>query len=203
MRSIKFNSLIKFFLMALMALSGITVSESQAAKLINVSVLDRDYLIVNISDGDIIHLDEINKTEQVLRYTPELDTTAAVQNSSWTITSVDDSNYGASGRNPVSCFRKKKLSGHGEMEWVNNDYRYEYTYEHWIYLELPDSLQQDNTYQLAIGTDVNSDTQTVEFTFNPFHSVSEAVHTQSDRIYSRCNPQGSGSLLLDGKRRLP
>ena len=168
--------LIKVILMAFLVLSSTPVTESQAAKLIDVRILDRDYLIVNISDGDVIHLDEINKTEQILRYAPELNTNAAVQTSSWTITSTDDSNYGGSGRNPVRCTRKKKLSGHGEMEWVGSDYRYEYTYEHWIYLELPDALQQGSTYQLSIGSDVNSDTQAVAFTFDLFRSISEAIH---------------------------
>ena len=162
--------------LAFIILFGIAISESQAAKLINVGILDRDYLIINISDGDVIHQNEINKIEQIMRYTPELNTNAAVQTANWNITSVDDTNYGASGQNPVNCSRKKKLNGHAEMEWVSNDYRYEYTYEHWIYLQLPDPLQQGGTYQLSIGTDVNSDTQTVTFTFDQFHSISEAIH---------------------------
>lgn len=146
-----------------------------AAKLIDVSILDRDYLIVNITDGDVIHLDEVNKTEQILRYTPELDLVAACETANWTISSTDDLNYG-SGQNPLSCSRKKKLSGHGEMEWVGGDYRYEYTYEHWIYLQLPSSMQQGSTYLLSIDPSVNSDTQTVNFTFDQNSSVSEAIH---------------------------
>ena len=176
MRSTTCSFLIKYFFMVLILLPGIPASESRAAKLVDVSTLDRDYLIIHISDGDVIHQDEISKTEQVLRYTPELNTSAAVLTSSWTISSPNDSNYGGSGQNPVGCSRKKKLSGHAEMEWVGSDYRYEYTYEHWIYLHLPDSLQQDKTYHLTIGSGVNSDTQTVEFVFDQFNSISEAIH---------------------------
>ena len=163
--------------MVLLMYFYLTVCDANAAKLVSVSTLDRDYLIVNISDGDVIHQDETTKTEQIVRYTPELNTNAAVLATSWTITSTDDSNY-STGRNPASCYRKKKLSGHGEMEWVdpNHDYRYEYTYEHWIYLQLPDSLQQGSTYQLSIGSTVNSDTPSVTFTYNQFNSISEAIH---------------------------
>ncbi len=163
-------------LAGLALLTGISASESHAAKLIKCSILDQDYLAVNISDGDVIHLDEKNKTEQVLRYTPELNTGVAVMPSSWSITSVDDANYSASGKNPVTCARKKKLNGHAEMEWSGNDYRYEYTYEHWIYLQLPFPLKQGNTYSLQIVTNVNTDTQNVTFTFDKFNSISEAIH---------------------------
>ena len=100
MRSTTCSFLIKYFFMVLILLQGIPASESRAAKLVDVSTLDRDYLIIHISDGDVIHQDEISKTEQVLRYTPELNTSAAVLTSSWTISSTDDSNYGGSGQNP-------------------------------------------------------------------------------------------------------
>ncbi len=162
-----------FFLIILIC---VMASDSYAAKLVSVNILDRDYLIINISDGDVIHEDEISKTENILRYLPELDVNAAVDIANWTIISETDSNYGITGKNPAACFRKKKLSGHAEMEWSGNDYRYEYTYEHWIYLKLPHSLVQGSSYRLNIGDNVNSDTQTSVFFFDQFKSVSEAVH---------------------------
>ena len=120
MRSTTCSFLIKYFFMVLILLPGIPASESRAAKLVDVSTLDRDYLIIHISDGDVIHQDEISKTEQVLRYTPELNTSAAVLTSSWTISSPNDSNYGGSGQNPVGCSRKKKLSGHAETAVISD-----------------------------------------------------------------------------------
>ena len=50
-----------------------------AAKLTAVSVLDKDYLVVQISDGDVTH-NENPSSETIGRYTPELNTTAAVAN---------------------------------------------------------------------------------------------------------------------------
>ena len=70
MRSTTCSFLIKYFFMVLILLPGIPASESRAAKLVDVSTLDRDYLIIHISDGDVIHQDEISKTEQVLRCRP-------------------------------------------------------------------------------------------------------------------------------------
>jgi hypothetical protein len=67
--------------------------------------------------------------EKVTRYTPELSTTAAVAANSWTIKSLQDPSYGSTGKNPTACSRKKKLSGHAQLDWVSSDYAYEYTYQ--------------------------------------------------------------------------
>lgn len=175
MRAITTNCLVHLiFLPAI--LCCVFVGDVQSAKLLNVGILDKDYLIVNISDGDVIHQDEVNKIEQVVQYDPVLDTTAATLLTNWTLTSADDGNYGGIGGHPVSCTRKKKLNGHAEMGWSGSDYLYEYTYEHWIYLQLPTPLQQGASYQLIIDPAVHSDTASVSFTFDQFNSVSEAIH---------------------------
>jgi hypothetical protein len=61
------------------------------ARLTSVSVLDKDYIVVQVSDGDVTH-NENPSSETVSRYTPELNTTAAVSIASWTITSSQDGN---------------------------------------------------------------------------------------------------------------
>ncbi|MBE0586319.1 MAG: hypothetical protein IH612_21465, partial [Desulfofustis sp.] len=155
---------------------GCVVVDVQAAKFVSVTILDRDYVVIHLQDGEVLHQDEANKVEQVLRHTPELDATAATQTGNWRISSSDDGSYGTTGRHPQHCSRKKKLNGHAEMGWSGNDYLYEYTYEHWIYLHLPSPLQQGSTYQLAIDSSVNSDTSRAFFTFDQFTSVSEAIH---------------------------
>jgi endoglucanase len=62
------------------------------------------------------------------------------------------------------------------MEWSGSDYRYEYTYEHWIYLRLPHSLQQAAAYTLEIASATNSDTAFASFIFDIYNSRSEAIH---------------------------
>ncbi len=159
----------------LLVLLGGAVGEIQAANFKSVRILDKDYLVVHLSDGDVTH-NEGGVGEAVTRYTPELNATAAGQTSSWTLKSSQDGNYGTAGKQPLSCSRKKKLSGHAQMEWIGNDYRYEYTYEHWIYLRLPHSLQQGMTYTLEIASATNSDTASASLTFDIYSSRSEAIH---------------------------
>ena len=64
----------------LVQLAG-AAGEVQAAKLVDVAILDKDYLVVHLSDGYVIH-EEGGVGETILRYTPELDTSAAVQTGS-------------------------------------------------------------------------------------------------------------------------
>src|SRR5689334_14626945 len=116
----------------LLLLLAVSAAPAYAANLKSVSVLDRDYLVVQVSDGDVTH-NESPASETISRYTPVLNTTAATAVGSWTITSAQDPFYGAAGRQPASASRKTKLSGHGQMEWTGSDFRYEYTYEHTIF----------------------------------------------------------------------
>jgi endoglucanase len=146
-----------------------------AAKLTSVSVLDRDYIVVQISDGDVTH-NENPGSETVGRYSPELNTSAAVATANWTISSSQDGNYGGAGRQPTNVYRKTKLSGHGQMEWVGSDFRYEYTYQHWIFLRLPSPLQQGMSYTVTVSATTNATPTSGSVTFDIFNSRSEAVH---------------------------
>ena len=74
---------------ALVLLLCVAAAPVHAAQLTSVSVLDQDYLVVQISDGDVTH-NENPSSETVSRYTPVLNTSAAVSTASWTITSPQD-----------------------------------------------------------------------------------------------------------------
>ncbi|HJX63434.1 MAG TPA: glycoside hydrolase family 9 protein, partial [Polyangia bacterium] len=150
---------------------GFTPTLAHAAKLVSVGVLDRDYLVVNVLDGEVAH-----EPEKVTRYTPELSTTAATLVTSWTVKSTADAGYAGVGRNPTAISRKKKMSGQSQGAWVSSDYSYEYTYQHSIYLKLPTSLQQGNAYTLEIAAATNLDQTSVPFTFDVYSNRSEAVH---------------------------
>ncbi len=174
MRSLRPASALSVFLVALVFGA---VGEARAARLVDVGILDKDYLVVHLSDGDVIH-HEGGTGEEVVRYTPELSTSAAAQTGNWTIKSAQDANYGTAGKHPQNCYRKKKLSGHAQGDWDMgaNDFSYEYTYEHWVYLRLPNSLQQGMTYTVEIAAAVNSDTASRAVTFDVYNSRSEAIH---------------------------
>ncbi|MBD3344969.1 MAG: hypothetical protein GF401_07895, partial [Chitinivibrionales bacterium] len=159
-----------------------------AAKLAEVAVIDRDYLMIHFLDGEVVHKDDGQGAhafeahgheagqDTVKLYDPALNTSAAVQAANWTLKSTDDTGYGPSGKNPAVCYRKSKVNGHAENEWAGSDYRYDYTYEHFIYLKLPSPLKQENSYTLEFAQSINSDTQSKAFTFDIFSSVSEALH---------------------------
>ena len=149
------------------------VSQAEAAKVVSVSVLDQEYLMVHVLDGEVLHELE---GEQIQRYSPELDTTAATQASSFTLTSAEDSAYGEAGQQPTSVSRKSKISGQAQLDWGSSDYNYDYTHQHWLYLRLPTPLVQGSTYELEIAEDTNCDDTSFAFTYDIFSSTSEAVH---------------------------
>lgn len=154
---------------------AVSAGTSHAANLTNVTVLDRDFLVVHVSDGDVTH-NENPVSETISRYTPVLNTTAAAAAGSWTITSAQDAVYGGAGRQPSNAYRKTKLSGHGQMEWTGSDFRYEYTYQHTIFLRLPSPMQQGMTYTVTAAAATNATPASRSVTFDVFNSRSEAVH---------------------------
>ncbi|MBD0256543.1 MAG: glycosyl hydrolase family 5, partial [Cytophagales bacterium] len=145
-----------------------------ATKLAEVRVLDRDYIMVIFKDGDVTF---VNDVQQVVRYGTALNTTNAGLPVNWSLVSSGDPNYGTS-RNPTNCYRKSKLNGMAQMEWLTtvNDYRYEHTMEHVMFLKLPFSMVQGRTYTLTINGNTNTDVTSRTFTYDIFNSRSEALH---------------------------
>jgi hypothetical protein len=164
----------------------VTVGDNNGKKFRGVHVIDKDYLMVDFKDGEVLFVDDAQgpcayKTcndpdnDIVVRYGQPLDTAAAQSPASWTITSTDDNSY-ANGVRPVSAYRKSKLNGMAQREWVNNDYTYDYTVEHHIILKLPSSLKPGSTYTLAISSATNTDVNNATFTYDIYNSRSEAIH---------------------------
>lgn len=171
-------------------LSSLIIStDANAAKLVEIEVIDKDYIMVRFKDGDVNFVDDgLGSTaytsdhdtanNYVVTYGSALNTTNAVATANWVIKSTDDANYGATGLNPTNCYRKSKLNGMAEMTWNTpaSDWNYEYTMEHTIYLQLPHSLAQGNSYTIEINANTNSDVLNRAINFDIFNSPSEAVH---------------------------
>lgn len=160
-----------------------------AAKLVGIKVIDKDYIMAQFKDGDVEFVDDgLGSTaytsdhdtanNYVVLYGSALDTTNAVATANWTIKSATDANYGTSGLHPDDCYRKSKLNGMAEMDWdvLADDWHYEYTMEHTVYLHLPYSLVQGSSYTIEINANTNSDVLSQALTFDIFNSRSEAVH---------------------------
>ena len=160
-----------------------------AAKLVDIKVIDKEYLWVQFKDGDVCFVDDglgslaftgdhQTSNNYKVTYGTGLNTTNAVATANWTIKCAADPNYGTSGRNPSNCYRKSKLNGMAEMDWntPGNDWNYEYTMKHAIYLRLPYPMGQGNSYTIEINANTNSDVLSRAVTFDIFSSRSEAIH---------------------------
>jgi hypothetical protein len=162
-----------------------------ASKLILFKVVDQNYMMVQFKDGDACFFDSTQGigapyayTDQkfsgwdwVVSYGSALNLTNAAATANWTITSSVDSNYGISGLHPTNTYRKSKLNGASESTtWSNGDWIYTYTMEHTIYLKLPYSLTQGDSYTITINSNTNSQTLSQTTTYDIFNSPSEAVH---------------------------
>ncbi len=159
-----------------------------AAKLLYIKIIDRDYLMVHFIDGQVDFVDDgvgtcayesaCHNTANnfLVRFGNPLNTTNAVSPAYWTVKSSDDPNYGGSGRKPTACHRKSKLNGMAELDWSGNDFVYDYTLEHSIYLKLPYALVHGKSYRIEINANTNTDVLSKSIQFDLFSSRSEAIH---------------------------
>jgi endoglucanase len=176
--------------LTLLALSFIIIStDAFAAKLVGIKVIDKDYIMASFIDGEVKFVDNglgstaytgdhLTSNNYKVLYGSALNTANTALPANWVIKSTDDANYGTSGRNPTNCYRKSKLNGMAEMDWNTsiNDYNYDYTMEHTIYLKLPSSMVQGKSYTLEINANTNSDVLSRALLFDIYNSPSEAVH---------------------------
>lgn len=159
-----------------------------ASKLAEVRVLDKEILMLHFLDGEVTFRDNgkgetafmsfahVAGMDTLKTFGLPLQTTLAATAATWVISSDADVNFSAAGKKPVNCWRKSKLNGMSEKEWLTSDFRYEHTMEHFIYLKLPFSMQQGITYTVTAKDEINSDKKSVNLTFDVFTEISEAVH---------------------------
>ncbi|MCI0512616.1 glycosyl hydrolase family 5, partial [candidate division KSB1 bacterium] len=175
----------KIFLL-LFFLSGL-VQTLYASNLVEMKVVDKDYLMLHFEDGIVTFVDDGKGPtaytsdievgySKVVNYGAKLDLTKVVDVNNWLIKSIDDANYGASGIAPAACFRQTKVNGMSQGPWGSSDWIFDYTYEHFIYLQLPHSLQENKTYTVEIDPGLNADTTSQAITFDIFNCPSEAIH---------------------------
>ncbi|TVP98713.1 MAG: T9SS C-terminal target domain-containing protein [Balneolaceae bacterium] len=164
--------------------------ELQASKLAEIKVLDQDYLILHFKDGEVFFVDDGTgpsafaghesdpDNSYVVTYGEPLNVSAVQVTDNWTITSGDDDNYGSPGVVPTAVFRKSRVNGMSYTGWdhIKSDHGFDYTKEHFVYLEMPSSMQQGKTYTVEIDEVIRSETVSQTITFDIFSNVSEAVH---------------------------
>src|SRR5690554_2210554 len=160
-----------------------------ASKLVSISALDKDYIMIYFQDGEVTFVDDglgsgafdhsvsADDNELVMFGTP-LNTSAVPTLSNWSVSSTDDANYGSGGQHPMAVHRKSKLTGMSQENWntSTNDFDYYWAYEHTIFFQLPSSLVSGTTYTVSIQNTLNSDVTEVSFTYDVTSTVSESIH---------------------------
>ena len=151
---------------------------SHATKFLKLSVIDKDYLMLHFRDGEVSYRDNGTGSSAYLGHTfvegddtlkvfgQRLNTSIAASAEEWTISSKDDSTFGNQKARMVS--RKSKP--------MNTDNTLTSELDHWIFLQLPQSMKQGCTYSVTIPSGLNSDIKEAKVKFDIWNSQSEAVH---------------------------
>jgi hypothetical protein len=170
MRKIYYYLLASFMLL--------TTSPAQATKFLNIKVIDKDYLMVQFRDGEVRYRDNGTGPSAYLGHSfSEGDDTLVVfgerlklpeaqQVALWQISSTDDKTFATA--QPIKIWRKSKP--------MNTDHTLTGECDHWLFIQLPQSMKQGCTYTVNIPTNIGSDQLTASVTFDIWNQQSEAVH---------------------------
>lgn len=170
------NSIISKALM-LVAMLSLAIP-SGATKLIGLKVVDKDYLMVHFRDGEVRYRDDGTGPSAYLGHSfaegddtlkvfgQRLDASVASIAQGWTISSPDDKSFGI--KQASAAWRKSKP--------MNTDNTLTSELDHWIFLQLPQSMKQGCTYTVTIPEGLGSDKERAEVKFDIWNSQSEAIH---------------------------
>ncbi len=165
-------------------------SLSMATKIVSVTPLDNQYIMITFLDGEVVRRDDGTENcafmghchsadgSKTLYYGTPLNVSQAMQASNWVIKSSNDRVYRRRGKAPVAVHRKSKLHGMSisRFDELARDYVYDHAMAHTLYLKLPSPLQHGKTYTIVSKGNLNSDKAKITFTYDIYHSVSEAIH---------------------------
>ena len=149
-----------------------------ATKLIDLKVIDKNYLMVHFRDGEVHYRDDATGPSAYLGHTfvegddtlmvfgQRLQAELAQQANQWRIRSTDDKAFG--NIQPTHVWRKSKP--------MNFDHTLVAELDHWLFLELPKPMRQGNTYEVVIPTGIGADKSTASVKFDVWNTPSEALH---------------------------
>lgn len=162
----------------LLALAVLAPACASAAKFISLKVIDKDYLMVQIRDGEIRYRDDGTGPSAYLGHSfaegddtlkvfgTRLDAEASVLPAGWKISSADDKSFGTV--TPLAVSRKSKP--------MQVDHTLASELDHWLFLKLPKAMRQGCTYTVTIPEGAHSDKSSCQVLFDVNKSQSEAVH---------------------------
>ena len=150
----------------------------QASKLIGMKVIDKDYLMIQVRDGEVHYRDNGTGKSAYLGHSFEegddtlfvfgerLNVAEAQKAQPWIIKSKDDKAF--SKQHPLAVWRKSKP--------MNVDHTLKGELDHWLFLKLPKSMRQGCTYEVEIPQNLNIDAKKISVRFDIWNSQSEAIH---------------------------
>lgn len=146
----------------------------QAAKLIGVKVLDKDYIVLQFRDGEVRYRDTgkgrsaflghtfVDGDDTLKTFLPRFFTGTSA--GEWFISSKDDRRH----NKVTAIYRKSKP--------MNTDHTLTSELDHWVFLRLESPMKQGCTYTVSIPSRSGSDKASAEVVFDIWNSQSEAVH---------------------------
>jgi len=179
--------------MALLTIIPIWVD---AAKFIELKVIDKDYVMVHFRDGEVHYRDNATGPSAYLGHSfAEGDDTLVVfgnrlatagikDRNGWTITSLDDKSMKS---NPTEVWRKSKP--------MNTDHTLNSELDHWIYLKMPSAMRQGCSYTITFPSCANSDCRNATVKYDIWNSQSEALHVNIIG-YTQQEPTKSADLYM-------
>ena len=169
---------IKQFHAVMVGLLLLTATPTAATKVIGLKVIDKDYLMVHFRDGEVHYRDNGTGTsaylghsfaegdDTLLVFGEHLKVSEAQKAGLWKISSIDDKSFTTA--QPMNVWRKSKP--------MNTDNTLKSELDHWLFLQLPQSMKQGRTYTVTIPKGIGADKETVTVCFDIWNAQSEAVH---------------------------
>ncbi len=162
---------VKSMLSAFMVLFLIFIGtlRTLAQDLKEVSPITNKILLLYVEEG---HMDTYGSGQtpaDIIAYVNPVNISSAMNLSNYSLSSTDDTNY-SSQKNPINIGRKSK-----GIDFNNEGAAKEIALGHWIYIELPQALQQGKTYTLSTRNVVEN-VEEVKFTFDVNSMRSETIH---------------------------
>ena len=169
---------IKQFHAVMIGLLLLTATPVAATKVIGLKVIDKDYLMVHFRDGEVHYRDNGTGTsaylghsfaegdDTLLVFGERLKVGEAQKAGLWKISSTDDKTFSAT--KPLNVWRKSKP--------MNTDNTLKSALDHWLFLQLPQSMKQGRTYTVTIPKGIGADKESVTVCFDIWNAQSEAVH---------------------------
>lgn len=152
-----------------------------ATKLINISAVDNEHLLLHFRDGEVCYRDDGTGPSAYLGHAfapgddsmrvfgQRLDVSNFRTPTLWSVASRDDEEFGMTA--PSQVWLKSKP--------MNTDSRLTSELDHWVFLKLPKPMKQGKSYNVSINKLLGADVDSCSLKYDVWNSPSEAIHVNT------------------------